>query len=291
MSTARSTGRRVHPAPIVVGTFGLLQATLALLAARCRRTAASASASSTSRPTKSTARSGETGLFTETTPYAPNSPYSASKAASDHLVRAWHHTYGLPALSPIARNNYGPYHFPEKLIPLIDPQRAARQAAAGLRRRRQHPRLAVRRGSRRGASLVRRNGRAPARPTTSAAPASGATSTSSTAICDLVDELAPSAAGPRRETDRHSSPTGRVTISVTPSTPARSNASSAGGRGRLREGPARDGRMVFVQPRHGGGRSARECLRRRAARPWRLAKSALSRASWIDRAPRMFRSD
>ena len=57
--------------------------------------------------------------FKETTPYAPNSPYSASKAASDHLVRAYHHTYGLPALTTNCSNNYGPYHFPEKLIPLV----------------------------------------------------------------------------------------------------------------------------------------------------------------------------
>lgn len=57
--------------------------------------------------------------FTETTPYAPNSPYSASKAGSDHLVRAYHHTYGLPTLMTNCSNNYGPYHFPEKLIPLM----------------------------------------------------------------------------------------------------------------------------------------------------------------------------
>ncbi len=62
---------------------------------------------------------GSEGLFTETTPYAPNSPYSASKAASDHLVRAWHHTYGLPVLTTNCSNNYGPYQFPEKLIPLF----------------------------------------------------------------------------------------------------------------------------------------------------------------------------
>jgi dTDP-glucose 4,6-dehydratase len=62
---------------------------------------------------------GPTGKFVETTPYAPNSPYSASKAASDHLVRAWHHTYGLPVLSTNCSNNYGPYQFPEKLIPLV----------------------------------------------------------------------------------------------------------------------------------------------------------------------------
>ncbi len=62
---------------------------------------------------------GPTGLFTETTAYAPNSPYSASKAASDHLVRAWFHTYGLPVLTTNCSNNYGPYQFPEKLIPLM----------------------------------------------------------------------------------------------------------------------------------------------------------------------------
>ncbi len=61
---------------------------------------------------------GPAGFFTEETPYAPNSPYSASKAASDHLVRAYHHTYGLPVLTTNCSNNYGPYQFPEKLIPL-----------------------------------------------------------------------------------------------------------------------------------------------------------------------------
>ncbi len=62
---------------------------------------------------------GDTGKFTETTPYQPNSPYSASKAASDHLVRAFHHTYGLPTLTTNCSNNYGPFQFPEKLIPLM----------------------------------------------------------------------------------------------------------------------------------------------------------------------------
>ena len=62
---------------------------------------------------------GDTGKFTETTPFAPNSPYSASKAASDHLVRAFHHTYGLPVLTTNCSNNYGPFQFPEKLVPLI----------------------------------------------------------------------------------------------------------------------------------------------------------------------------
>lgn len=62
---------------------------------------------------------GAEGLFTESTPYDPRSPYSASKAASDHLVMAWHHTYGLPVLITNCSNNYGPFHFPEKLIPLV----------------------------------------------------------------------------------------------------------------------------------------------------------------------------
>ena len=62
---------------------------------------------------------GTTDLFTENTPYAPSSPYSASKASSDHLVRAWHRTYGFPIVVTNCSNNYGPYHFPEKLIPLV----------------------------------------------------------------------------------------------------------------------------------------------------------------------------
>ena len=62
---------------------------------------------------------GDAGFFTEETAYEPNSPYSASKASSDHLVRAWHHTYGFPVVTTNCSNNYGPYHFPEKLIPLV----------------------------------------------------------------------------------------------------------------------------------------------------------------------------
>jgi dTDP-glucose 4,6-dehydratase len=76
------------------------------------------SASCTSPPTRSTAPGDRPGLH-RNHPYEPNSPYSASKAASDHLVRAWHHTYGLPVLTTNCSNNYGPYHFPEKLIPLM----------------------------------------------------------------------------------------------------------------------------------------------------------------------------
>ncbi len=65
------------------------------------------------------AASGATGYFTEQTPYAPNSPYSASKASSDFLVRAYHHTYGMPAVITNCSNNYGPFQFPEKLIPVV----------------------------------------------------------------------------------------------------------------------------------------------------------------------------
>jgi len=71
---------------------------------------------------------GPTGFFTETTPYAPNSPYSASKAASDMLVRAYHHTYGLPTVITNCSNNYGPYQFPEKLIPVVIQSLLARQS-------------------------------------------------------------------------------------------------------------------------------------------------------------------
>jgi len=71
---------------------------------------------------------GEAGAFTEETPYAPNSPYSASKAASDHLVRAFQHTYGLPTLTTNCSNNYGPYQFPEKLIPLVIQKAVSGQA-------------------------------------------------------------------------------------------------------------------------------------------------------------------
>jgi dTDP-glucose 4,6-dehydratase len=71
---------------------------------------------------------GPTGLFTEATPYAPNSPYSASKASSDMLVRAYHHTYGLPTVITNCSNNYGPYQFPEKLIPVVIQSVLARKA-------------------------------------------------------------------------------------------------------------------------------------------------------------------
>lgn len=102
----------------VTGTYTLLEATLAHW--RTLPTAARARFRFQHISTDEVFGSlGATGKFTETTSYAPNSPYSASKAASDHLVRAWHHTYGLPTLATNCSNNYGPYHFPEKLIPLV----------------------------------------------------------------------------------------------------------------------------------------------------------------------------
>ena len=133
----------------VVGTFALLEAARAYWSGARRPTRKTRSASCTSRPTRSSARSAPDGFFDETTPYDPRSPYSASKAASDHLVRAWHHTYGLPTVITNCSNNYGPYQFPEKLIPLMHPQRARGQAAAGLRRRPACARLALCRRSRR----------------------------------------------------------------------------------------------------------------------------------------------
>ena len=103
----------------VVGTFNLLEACRAAGWFELRTpNSEHRSVSITFRPMKFMARSARPGYFTETTPYAPNSPYSASKAASDMLVRAYHHTYGLPAVITNCSNNYGPYQFPEKLIPV-----------------------------------------------------------------------------------------------------------------------------------------------------------------------------
>ena len=100
----------------IVGTFNLLEA--------CRPVAGRNGEGESTRfimfrRTKSMDRWAPTGFFTETTPYAPNSPYSASKASCDMLVRAYHHTYGLPTVITNCSNNYGPYQFPEKLIPVV----------------------------------------------------------------------------------------------------------------------------------------------------------------------------
>ena len=135
----------------VVGTFNLLEAARAWWAAlpgrRARRVPLPARVD---RRGLRLARRRRRRPSRETTPYAPNSPYSASKAASDHLVRAYHHTYGLPTLTTNCSNNYGPCQFPEKLIPLMIVNALGGQAAAGLRRRPERARLAVRRRSLRG---------------------------------------------------------------------------------------------------------------------------------------------
>ena len=98
----------------VVGTFNLLEA--------CRATWTNSAVATRFHHISTDevyGSLGPTGFFTETTPYAPNSPYSSSKAASDMLVRAYHHTYGLNTVITNCSNNYGPYQFPEKLIPVV----------------------------------------------------------------------------------------------------------------------------------------------------------------------------
>ena len=103
----------------VNGTFALLEAARAYWSALAAADKAAFRFLHVSTDEVYGALGPEDAPFSETTPYAPNSPYSASKAASDHLVRAYHHTYGMPVLTTNCSNNYGPYHFPEKLIPLI----------------------------------------------------------------------------------------------------------------------------------------------------------------------------
>lgn len=103
----------------VVGTFNLLEAVRAYWNALEGETKASFRFLHVSTDEVYGTLSTTDSPFSETNRYEPNSPYSASKAASDHLVRAWHHTYGLPVLTTNCSNNYGPYHFPEKLIPLV----------------------------------------------------------------------------------------------------------------------------------------------------------------------------
>jgi dTDP-glucose 4,6-dehydratase len=100
----------------IVGTFTLLQAALGYVRGSAERAGFRFHHISTDEVFGSL---GAEGYFHENTPYKPNSPYAASKASADHLVRAWHKTFGLPAVMSNSSNNYGPYHFPEKLIPLM----------------------------------------------------------------------------------------------------------------------------------------------------------------------------
>ena len=127
--------------------------------------------------------------------YEPNSPYSASKAASDHLVRAWHHTYGLPVLTTNCSNNYGPLHFPEKLIPLMIVNALAGKNLARVRRRHAGPRLAVREVTTAAPSAACSKPAAWARPTTWAAGTKSPTSRSSTRCAPCSTNCDPRADG------------------------------------------------------------------------------------------------
>lgn len=112
------TGSRVFVDTNVIGTFTLLEASRAYLADGAKALADQFRFVHVSTD-EVYGSLGSEGLFTEDTPYDPSSPYSATKAASDHLAKAWHRTYGLPVIVSNCSNNYGPYHFPEKLIPLM----------------------------------------------------------------------------------------------------------------------------------------------------------------------------
>ncbi len=145
MSTARSAAPDAFIETNVIGTHSLLKAARQVWLDRVR---AARTASTMSRPTRSIGSLGPSDpAFSETTPYAPNSPYSASKAGSDHLVRAYHHTFGLEVTTSNCSNNYGPYQYPEKLIPLFLLNALMAQAAADLWRRHERARLAACRGS------------------------------------------------------------------------------------------------------------------------------------------------
>ena len=177
----------------------------------------------------------------------PNSPYSASKAASDHLVRAWQHTYGLPTVLTNCSNNYGPYHFPEKLIPLMILNALEGKPLPVYGRGENVARLAVRRGSRRGVADGRRRG-GPGENYNIGGNSERRNIDVVEAICDLVDELAPDRrTGLAPRTDqlrrrssrprfalRHRRHQGRARTRLAPDA-------------RLRDGPAQDRAMVSRQ--------------------------------------------
>ena len=150
MSTARSTARPPSSATNVLGTVTLLEAATRYWKAldEAGRAAFRFHHISTDEVFGSL---GAEGAFTETTAYDPRSPYSASKAASDHFVNAWHHTYGLPTIITNCSNNYGPFQFPEKLIPLTIINALGGPADPGLRHGHERARLAPCRRPRRRA--------------------------------------------------------------------------------------------------------------------------------------------
>ena len=229
----------------VVGTFSLLQAALELLARADAARRATLSASITSRPTRCSARSGADGPFTETTPYQPNSPYSASKAASDHLVRAWHHTYGLPVVAHELLEQLRALSFPRKADPADDPQRArrpsrcrsmarARTSATGSMWRTTRGRFSSSPSGAGRRELQRRRHTA-RRPTLRW----------SQAICALVDELAPNGGiGPREQLITFVDGPARARSALCHRRVPRCATSSAGCRGDLRERAAQDRAVV-----------------------------------------------
>ena len=139
---------------------------------------------------------GPTGAFVEDTPYAPRSPYAASKAAADHLVRAWFHTYGLPTITTNCSNNYGPYQFPEKLIPLAIQRALHGEPDSRLRSRRERARLAVRRRSRARAASPRYERGVPGETYNIGGRGERRNLEIVEAVCALLDELAPHPASP-----------------------------------------------------------------------------------------------
>ena len=255
-----------------------------------RRARRRPSASTTSRPTRCSARSAPEGLFTETTPYEPNSPYSASKAASDHLVRAWHHTYGLPIVLSNCSNNYGPYHFPEKLIPLMIlnalegkplPVYGKGENVRDWLYVEDHARALL---------LVADDGQARRDLQRRRAQRDDATSTWSSAICALARRArARPAHRPARAPDQLSSTTARATTCATRSTPAKIAPRARLGAARdLRDRPAQDRRVVSRQPRLVGAHPLRR-LSRRAPRSRRVIRHDRDPRRRTDRSARSCR--
>ena len=259
----------------LVGTYVMLQAALAYwrgLPPARRKT----SASTISRPTKCSARSATTACSAKTRLMRRNSPYSASKAGSDHLVRAWRHTYGLPVVVDQLLEQLRALSFPGKADSADHPQRAGGQAAAGLRRGRQRSRLAVRRGSRRGAADRRAKRAASARATTSAAINERRNIDVVHAICDLMDELAPDAGSARAATDHLRPGPARPRPALRDrlrQDRARTRLAAARN---IRDRPAQDGAMVSRQPRLVGATSAAGNIAANGSARWRI--EALRRA-------------
>ena len=135
--------------------------------------------------------------FNEATAYDPRSPYAASKASSDHLVRAWHHTYGLPTLVSNTTNNYGPWQFPGKADSAGHAQRARRQEPARIRRRFPNAGLDLCRGSCRGVGSSRGTRHSPAAPIALGHGSRDRNIDVVRTICAVLDELVPDPAGPR----------------------------------------------------------------------------------------------